>query len=105
MTRFVLGPGEGIPVHDVEGLELLVIVPSGFDVGTANWDTGATPAAVPTNEDESVHAKVQRSGHALVYSKTSAPPVRNVGRFPLDLVSVALQPTGGLSCAVSPVDT
>jgi predicted SnoaL-like aldol condensation-catalyzing enzyme len=54
VTRFALGPGESLPVHPVDGIELL---------------------AVDTRQ------------------------------YPFSFTAVALQPTGGTSCAIAPHDT
>jgi quercetin dioxygenase-like cupin family protein len=105
VTRFSIGPGEGIPAHPVEGLELLAMIPNGLEVGTVDWDTNATPASAPVDERGRGRTTAQRTAHALFFSLTTAPPVRNVGPFPLTLVGVALQLSGGTSCAVAPVST
>jgi hypothetical protein len=101
VTRFTLGPGEGLSAHQVEGVELLAVNPDGLEVTIPDADPLMTPAASPATGRE----PLSRSGNGVVFSPPSAPSVRNAGPLSLSLVSVALQPTGGTSCAVAPIDT
>ena len=79
VTRFTLGPRETIPVHQVEGIELLVINTGGINI---------TPP----------------DGMQLEMPMTDS-GVRNAGPLPLGLIGVTLQPTGGTSCAVVPIES
>jgi mannose-6-phosphate isomerase-like protein (cupin superfamily) len=97
VTRFSLGPGEGLPAHPVAGVELLAINPGGLEVATPNAASVSTPAAVS-------NASLGNTD-GLFFSSPSAPSLRNAGPFPVKLVSIALQPTGGTVCAVAPVDS
>jgi predicted SnoaL-like aldol condensation-catalyzing enzyme len=104
MTRFTLGPGEGLPSHPVEGIELLAITSAVLEIVTpASVDVSA-PAAGPTNERVLPKASPW-SGQGLDFSSPSAPPIRNPGQDPLNVVALALRPTGGTSCATAPSDT
>jgi predicted SnoaL-like aldol condensation-catalyzing enzyme len=101
VTRFSLGPGEGLPAHPVAGIELMAINPGGLEVATPNAASASTPAAAPGT----VSNAPLRNADGLFFSPPSAPPLRNAGPFPLKLVGIALQPAGGTGCAVAPVDS
>jgi quercetin dioxygenase-like cupin family protein len=105
VTRFSLGPGEGLPAHPVTGLELLAIPSSGLDIAAPGLATESTLAAVPSIDGVHADTMIPRIGQGFALMPPSAASVRNTGRFPLDLIAVAIQPSGGTSCAVAPEDT
>ena len=101
VTHLTLGPGEAIPAHLVEGIELLAINTSGLQFAPPNFSHLATPLTGHAMDD----GRPWRSRHGLIFSSPLAPSVRNAGPLPLGLIGVALQPTGGTSCAVAPQES
>lgn len=105
VTRFTLGPGEGLPTHPVAGIELLAIDTDGLEIDTPYGVTITTPVAELANARPQGREMAQGPALGLSFPSPSAPPVRNAGPLPLTLVGVAFQPTGGTLCAVAPIDS
>ena len=104
LTRFVLAPGESLPVHPVEGIELLAIDTGGLEIAPPALVSVSTSAA-HMNTQMRADTMPLRTGHGLSFSSPSAPSIRNTSQHPFSFTAVALQPTGDTSCAIAPHDT
>lgn len=104
VTRFALRPGESLPGHPVDGIELLAVKTDGLEIAAPALASVSTSGA-HSSPHMRAGAMPPQTGQGLSFSSPSAPSIRNTGQHPFSFVAVALQPTGGTSCAIAPSDT